>query len=212
MPLSCFVQPRAQKGPTRHLLIITTEAAVWVPTAFSLYHTRNTKPQSPNAPAFNPQLWQFTQVVGDDVLVEFHASQNADPKVVGSGIARTLTPIEAVEALLVNRGWLQDAQAGQDWKGTSLDLSIVVSARHHVSIPTLIAQGGTQPNPTIVQHGLLPLCNSVAKGQSGMSGDEVVFDPARKDFAVDFTWTSCTNTEILRITDVIVQFDARQTS
>jgi hypothetical protein len=195
-------------GPTRHLLVITAEVSVWETAAYSLYHTRNNQAQAPNAPNFNPQLWQFSPIVGDDVPVEVHASRTADSSVVIPGDSRAVTPIQAVLALLVNNGhnWLQDAQDGQGWKGTDLDLSILVSAIHQVSIPTLVTDGSAPQSPSVVSHGQLPLCNALATGQSGMNGDQVSFDGSRKYFAVDFTWTNRTSTEVLRIATVKVQF------
>ena len=113
-------------GPTRHMLIITAEVSVWGSVAYSLYHTRNSQAQAQNAPTFNPKLWQFSPVVGDNVPVEVHTSRTADQSVVIKGTSWTMTPVQAVEALLVNNKiekWLDDdAQDGQDWKGSGFRL------------------------------------------------------------------------------------------
>jgi hypothetical protein len=117
-----------------------------------------------------------------------------------------MTPVQAVEQLLVANHWLDEVSDADQWKSKDFDLSIVVSAVQQVSIPTLIADGSST-SMTVVPHGILPLCNALATGLGGLTGDHVAFDPSRKLFSVDFTWTSSKNTEVLAIRGVQVQFD-----
>jgi hypothetical protein len=201
-----FGPPTRMTGPTRYLLMITTEAMVWDLVGFSFYQTRNQQAR-PERPPYNPQLWQFSAAVGDDQKVELHVIQPWDGAAPPTPGNRTLTPVDAIETLLVsaNPGRLEDASNGHSWK--SRDVSIVVRAVQQVSMPTLFGNGAT--TQTILSHGSMPLCNAVASPdqQNGLTGGLVTFDQTRKLFAVDFSWTSDKNAELLRITDVPVKFE-----
>jgi hypothetical protein len=81
-----------------------------------------------------------------------------------------------------------------------------VKAVNEVSMPRLF--GDRHSDSVTIPHGTLALCNALAvpDAVAGLSGAEVTFDNARKKFTVDFTWTSDKNAELLRISDVPIQF------
>ena len=195
-------------GPCRYLLIISTEAKVWTPFAMKLYHTRNVRPALNSAnpatipPSFNPMLWQFSSLVGDTEAMDLKRiyTLDAPPFRLPS---RSMSIENFVQKTLVASKLLESDNNSQEWKST--DASILVGAVLRASFP-IFSNENIASSLQTVSHGILPLWNALYVPGNPAASDAIMFDESRLEFAVDLTWTSARNAEILRIQNLLVSF------